>query len=243
MTVQKIITTDPSSAVTKVDANSVSTLLNRGCGNEFILDSIADFIGTIIPLGDFANLSPAELAGQLKAGLMDTLNKLKESGAFDIGDLTGINFDDIRQKCVDFLGEDLLGGIKAGLESLGNLGDLIGLGEISDFMKSLGFDPDSFFSDFDSDFFKNLLSNFDLDKLMPGLSDFLTDEYLNRFTINLKMLNPDWYWLDKDAGLYNYDILSRLSPWSLRALEYDSDYIEVVGLARALRGHRIETTE
>lgn len=243
MTVEKIITTDPTDALVKIDANSVSTLQNRGCGSGFVLDSIKDYIGDIFPIGDFPDLNLAELAGKLKDGVMDALNKLKESGSFDFGDLTDINFDDIQKKCSEFFGEDLLGSVKAGLESLGNLGDMIGLGELRDYMSNLGFDPAAFFSDFDSSFFENLLGNFDLDKLMPGLSDFLIDEYLNRWTGNLKVLDPDWYWFDKEAGLYNYDILSRLSPWSIRALEQDTAYDEVVRLARGLREYRIETTE
>lgn len=243
MTQSKLVLTDPKELVNEVDSNAALSVLERDDGNTLILDSInaqTEASTGVSSLLDGGGLDVSSLTSSIEkhtAAITDTAKQMQESGAFS--DVAGdLDFSSIAEQCRIGNSEDLLGVLGNSFNSLAETGDLLSLDSARGILDGFGFDSLGIIAAVSPAVVGTCLSAFNLDELIPNISDDLLGPYAEQFNNAIDNFTNDWYWLDKERGIYNYELLSRISPWALNFLEFNPNYVEVVKLARSLYGHR-----
>lgn len=237
MSTTKFTTTDPEELVSKVDPSTVNSLLARGEGNTFILDSI-NSLNNVSKEDPTEGLSPQAKVGSAKADeVLVSAKQLKAAGvgseAFEV-----INFSELaRQNALGSQEESMLA-MGNSLNAIGDTGDVSAVGKVSDGLTDLGFNAPTIFATVAPALVPSLLSNFNLDTLMPNLTPDLKELFGDEFNRIIDSITTSWYWLDEELELYDYKVLSQLSPWAIKFLAFNPKYKEVVKLSGALYGYR-----
>ncbi|AFI55355.1 hypothetical protein TSMG0072 [Halocynthia phage JM-2012] len=247
MTQSKVTLSDPKEILEQVDPNQISTLLTRDEGNTFVLDSInakSEAAGGVSSLLDGLDIDTGIAASisEQSGKILTSIEGMKESGAF--ADVTGdFDFSAIAEQCSIANSEDLMGTLGAAFTALGETGDLLSLDKMREALDFAGFDSLGIIASVAPGVVATTLSVFNLDELIPNLSEDLLGPYASTFNDALNNFSTSWYWLDESLGIYDYEVLSRISPWALNFLELNPNYTEVVKLARGLYGHRNQISE
>lgn len=236
MSVKRFMVTDPTALVSQVEPNRLSSLSKRGDGNRLILESIVKN-EEVLNLLTSEEMSPVlDTSLRLTAALTNNIKDLAKNGL-------GIDFSDtsLSFSLGDFQGGELgalFDEIGSGFDSLSGLGDVLGINSLFDVLDGMSLNPGELILSLVPNFVGNLLSGFDIDKLVPNASDALQDYLMKEFVESLIKVDPDWYWHNKSLKLYRYEVLSKISPWARRALDLDGRYVEPMKLSTALYKHR-----
>lgn len=266
----KVTFNDPEEVVSEVDPNQITTLTARDEGNSFVLDSIQSETNvegvktSKTPVVSETNTNVAATVSEQTAKANAAIEGMKAastlstttggnsgsspdgsdgSGEDDASSSSGFDFKTIAEQCSKANSEDLMGSLGSSVTAIGETGDVLALDNVRASLDNAGFDSTSIIDTIAPGVVGVALSSFNLDELIPNISEDLLGPYADTFNKALSNFTNNWYWLDKELGIYNYDILSRISPWALNFLELNPEYSTVVKLARGLYGHRKHVSE
>lgn len=227
MSNSKFVTTNPDDLVGKVDGDSISSISSNGEGNSVILESI----NKDQPKSSFdtyAAVAQGQAVATKAMSIGETLKAIDTSDGFSVDTITSLSSND-RDKLLEDLG--------GSLGAMGELGDVIGVGEVASGFEGMGLPSFDFFESLKPDLSFDLLSNLDLNIGGLGLSDIDLTRYLDDAAIIFGNFSPTWYWLDQSRGIYDYDKLARIGEYGYLLMSNLANYEEVVVLGMAIAEH------